>query len=177
MQTRKSVLTLYGEYMNCSRTSSLILLLMAASFGDPHAVLASCWNGMFEVLQKHEHADYYERLCVPYAALALAGHWKPGRGDPPLGLSSAIDTAVQFGRKSDAEAIAKGIIDDVRVESILLRPASCDDSKNAREDCYFYLIEMKAYLQAVHVDGLDSTLAVLMDRSTFSIETVSFAPD
>lgn len=80
--------------------------------------------------------------------------WKPGSGEPPLGVSGAISNALAWAKKTYAR------FDDVLVEDIEIRRYGC-----ASENRWYYVVKFAPVIEGNSIRGIGYFAAVLMDGS------------
>lgn len=127
------------------------LLVVGAGLFFDSVSAASCGNTT--VLSATSASGEKVELTLDSAAVEKTQEWKPGSGDPPLAVSKATQTALEWGKKHFSR------FDGFEISRISLSNAACSGSNNH----WYYVFEYTPIMAGNRMYGGGNWAAILMD--------------
>jgi hypothetical protein len=108
----------------------------------------------FPIYSVHDMDGTQHSIVISGDKVKKAPTWKPGSGEPPIGLSAAVSSALAWAKQTYIR------FDDVVIEYIEIRRYGCSS-----EDHWYYVVKFAPVIEGSSVRGIGYFAAVLMDGS------------
>ena len=129
----------------------VLLALIAAAFWNAPAWSFNC--GEIALLSTTKDDGTEIGIYISDQQLEPTPEWSPGSGEPPLGVTEAIEIAIQWAEKEYAR------YDSVEIHGIDLQEVGCSRAKNH----WYYMFHFRPVIDGNRLWGSGNFAAVLMD--------------
>jgi len=130
------------------RLAFMTLALSAAVYAH---TAAACGDSPIFTMTKEDGTKI--GLVISESDLAGVQQWTPGKGEPPLSVSKAIDIALKWGKTEYTR------FDELRIQGIDINSSSCGRGQGT----WYYLISFTPVIDGNALFGSGYFVAVLMN--------------